>query len=282
LRIMDGSASATTTNNYGIYIGDQSGTTATNNYQLYSNGAGVNPFVITSLGNVGIGTSTPNATLFVQGVDSAPTVNPFVVASSTGSQLLTVLPSGNVGVGATSPETNLHVVNTSAGLESMPLLLQNSSSNSGTAVKVRLAATTSQGANANGLIDFVGTRQSDGSMDLNFLLSPGGSGAPTSRVYIDGSTGALGIGIATLTGQAAQAGISYLIQFVAMISINLAVLNIMPFPALDGGRLALVVWERIRGRALAHRTEQLINAAGFAVLLLLMVAVTMRDVVQFF
>jgi regulator of sigma E protease len=102
----------------------------------------------------------------------------------------------------------------------------------------------------------------------------------TSGSVASGITGP--IGIATLTGQAAQAGISYLIQFVAMISINLAVLNIMPFPALDGGRLALVVWERIRGRALAHRTEQLINAAGFAVLLLLMVAVTMRDVVQFF
>lgn len=112
-----------------------------------------------------------------------------------------------------------------------------------------------------------------------------GYGAILGSLVTSGSLGAgvTGpVGIATMTGQAAQAGISYLIQFVAMISINLAVLNIMPFPALDGGRLVLVVLERIRGRALASQTEQLINAGGFAILLLLMVAVTVRDVVTFF
>lgn len=112
-----------------------------------------------------------------------------------------------------------------------------------------------------------------------------GYGAILVSLVTSGSLGAgvTGpVGIATMTGQAAQAGMSYLIQFVAMISINLAVLNIMPFPALDGGRLVLVVLERIRGRALANQTEQLINAGGFALLLLLMVAVTVRDVVTLF
>ena len=90
------------------------------------------------------------------------------------------------------------------------------------------------------------------------------------------------IGIATMTGQAARVGFNYLIQFVAMISINLAVLNILPFPALDGGRLVLVLAEKIRGRPLAHRIEDTINSLGFLVLIALMVAVTIKDIVKFF
>lgn len=90
------------------------------------------------------------------------------------------------------------------------------------------------------------------------------------------------IGIATLTGQAARIGINYLIQFVAMISINLAVLNILPFPALDGGRLVLVIAEKIRGRALSHHIEDMINGLGFFILISLMVAVTVKDIVKFF
>jgi regulator of sigma E protease len=90
------------------------------------------------------------------------------------------------------------------------------------------------------------------------------------------------IGIAALTGQAAKVGFNYFMQFIAMISVNLAVLNIIPFPALDGGRLFLLIAERLRGRPLSRSTEQAINAAGFIVLILLMVAVTARDIVRFF
>ena len=90
------------------------------------------------------------------------------------------------------------------------------------------------------------------------------------------------IGIAALTGQAAKVGFNYFLQFIAMISVNLAVLNIIPFPALDGGRLLLLIAERLRGRALARSTEYAINAAGFLILVLLMVAVTARDIVRFF
>jgi regulator of sigma E protease len=106
-----------------------------------------------------------------------------------------------------------------------------------------------------------------------------------SSLIADGRTGADisgPVGIATLTGQAARVGFNYLLQFVAMISVNLAVLNILPFPALDGGRLAIVVAERIRGKALGQKVEEVINAVGFAILILLMVAVTVKDIVQFF
>jgi YVTN family beta-propeller protein len=68
-------------------------------------------FVINSVGKVGIGTTSPIATLTVMGTSSAPTTNPFVVASSTGAQLLTVLPNGNVGIGTTSPSQLLTVGN---------------------------------------------------------------------------------------------------------------------------------------------------------------------------
>lgn len=90
------------------------------------------------------------------------------------------------------------------------------------------------------------------------------------------------IGIATLTGQAARVGFNYLIQFVAMISINLAVLNILPFPALDGGRAVLVAAERLRGKALSEQVERTINAVGFMVLIALMIAVTVKDLIKVF
>lgn len=112
-----------------------------------------------------------------------------------------------------------------------------------------------------------------------------GYGSLLSKLFIDGKLGSdvTGpVGIANLTGQAARVGFNYLMQFVAMISINLAVLNILPFPALDGGRLALVIAEKLRGKALSQKLEQGINAAGFAILIALMVAVTVKDIVKFF
>lgn len=88
------------------------------------------------------------------------------------------------------------------------------------------------------------------------------------------------IGIASLTGQAARVGWDYLIQFVAMISINLAVLNAFPFPALDGGRILFLAIEKMRGVPLAHTTEGLVNGIGFLVLILAMILITVRDVMQ--
>ena len=90
------------------------------------------------------------------------------------------------------------------------------------------------------------------------------------------------IGIATLTGQAARIGINYLMQFTAMISINLAVLNIIPFPALDGGRALLIIIEKLKGSPVNKKAEQLVNAVGFAFLVALMLYVTAKDILRFF
>jgi regulator of sigma E protease len=87
--------------------------------------------------------------------------------------------------------------------------------------------------------------------------------------------------IAQLTGQVADMGIIYLMQFTAFLSLNLAVLNIMPFPALDGGRVVFLIIEKIRGKRNNQKFEQMANAAGFALLLLLMLVVTIKDVKGF-
>ncbi|MBP9828312.1 RIP metalloprotease RseP [Patescibacteria group bacterium] len=90
------------------------------------------------------------------------------------------------------------------------------------------------------------------------------------------------VGIAVMTGQVASLGFSHLVQFAAMLSINLAVLNALPFPALDGGRIAFLFLEAVRRKRASARFEQGVHAAGFAFLLLLVVFVTYRDLVKLF
>lgn len=90
------------------------------------------------------------------------------------------------------------------------------------------------------------------------------------------------LGIAVLTGQAAGLGFNYLIQFVALLSVNLAVLNIIPFPALDGGRLLFIGLEKLKGSPISKKIENLVNAAGFAFLIALMIWITVKDITKFF
>ncbi|MBI2552263.1 site-2 protease family protein [Candidatus Uhrbacteria bacterium] len=86
------------------------------------------------------------------------------------------------------------------------------------------------------------------------------------------------VGIAVLTGQAARQGLVNLLQFMAILSINLAILNVLPFPALDGGRILFILIEKLRGRPVARRVEGWVHAAGFVLLILLVAAVSVRDV----
>ncbi len=86
------------------------------------------------------------------------------------------------------------------------------------------------------------------------------------------------IGIAAITGQAARMGLVYVMQFAAMLSINLAIINILPFPALDGGRILFIIIEKIRRRPVSQKIESIIHAVGFTVLIGLMLFVTGRDI----
>jgi regulator of sigma E protease len=87
------------------------------------------------------------------------------------------------------------------------------------------------------------------------------------------------IGIAGLVSDAAQLGFTYLMMFTAMISINLGVLNLVPFPALDGGRILFVLIEAVIRRPIKPLVANAINGIGFCLLILLMIVVTYQDVV---
>lgn len=90
------------------------------------------------------------------------------------------------------------------------------------------------------------------------------------------------VGIFSLTGQAAQLGFIYILQLTALLSINLAIINAFPFPALDGGRLLFLAIEKIKGSPVSQKVEKFAHTAGFVILILLMIAVTWRDVVRVF
>ncbi len=90
------------------------------------------------------------------------------------------------------------------------------------------------------------------------------------------------IGIAGMVGSAAKTGFTYLLMFTAMISINLGVLNFMPFPALDGGRIFFVIIEAIIRRPIKPAIANTTNAVGFGLLIILMLVVTYRDIVHLF
>lgn len=90
------------------------------------------------------------------------------------------------------------------------------------------------------------------------------------------------LGIAALTGQATKLGLVYVIQFAALLSVNLAVFNLLPIPALDGGRLAFLAVETIMRRPLNQKIEAIIHNVGFLVLLLVIMLVTIKDVINLF
>jgi regulator of sigma E protease len=89
------------------------------------------------------------------------------------------------------------------------------------------------------------------------------------------------VGIAVMTGKMVQFGLAYVFQFVALLSINLAVINLLPIPALDGGRIFFLLIEKIKGTPLSQKLEGTANAIGFLLLILLMVFVTVKDFANF-
>ncbi|MFA6512139.1 MAG: RIP metalloprotease RseP [Patescibacteria group bacterium] len=89
------------------------------------------------------------------------------------------------------------------------------------------------------------------------------------------------IGIAAMTGQIAELGPQYLLQFVAILSLSLAVINVLPIPALDGGRLFFLFLEKIRGRAISQKAEGWIHGVGFYALILLILVISVRDFSRF-
>ncbi len=86
------------------------------------------------------------------------------------------------------------------------------------------------------------------------------------------------VGIFALTSEAAKFGILPLINFIGILSVNLAILNAIPFPALDGGRLLFIFIEGVFGRKVVPRVESTIHTIGMIILILLILAITAHDI----
>jgi regulator of sigma E protease len=90
------------------------------------------------------------------------------------------------------------------------------------------------------------------------------------------------VGIFTIALGASKAGVAYALQLLGIISLNLAVLNLLPIPALDGGRLLFLAAEAVRGRQFPPKLEMRANAFGFLVLIFLILLVTFKDIANLF
>ena len=90
------------------------------------------------------------------------------------------------------------------------------------------------------------------------------------------------VGIYSVVGEARSYGINSLLYLVALLCINVGVINILPFPAFDGGRVFLLIIEKIIRRPISPKVENAINSVGFILLMILMIYVTFNDILRLF
>lgn len=86
------------------------------------------------------------------------------------------------------------------------------------------------------------------------------------------------VGIFAITSQAATIGVLAVINFIGILSVNLAILNIIPFPALDGGRILFVLVEIVTRKKVTPKIESIVHTIGFVILILLLLAITAHDI----
>ena len=102
----------------------------------------------------------------------------------------------------------------------------------------------------------------------------------TGQFSIDALSGP--VGIYNSTAEVAKSGIYYLMKWAGILSINLGIMNLLPIPALDGGRLMFFAVEAVRGKPIDRQKEGMVHFIGFALLMLLMLVVTWNDIQRFF
>ena len=90
------------------------------------------------------------------------------------------------------------------------------------------------------------------------------------------------VGIYNYTGEVVAMGVLILLQWAGILSVNLGIINMLPLPALDGGRLMFIGLEAVRGKPIDPQKEGIVHFFGFALLMLLMLAVTWNDINKFF
>jgi len=90
------------------------------------------------------------------------------------------------------------------------------------------------------------------------------------------------IGVYTIVGEAAKTSAESVLYLMAYLSLNLGFINLLPFPAVDGGRVLFLIIEGIRGKKMNPKIENGINAVGFALLMLLMLVISIKDIINLF
>ncbi|MDW0109195.1 RIP metalloprotease RseP [Sporosarcina aquimarina] len=102
----------------------------------------------------------------------------------------------------------------------------------------------------------------------------------TGKFTLDALSGP--VGIYKATEEVAQYGIYNLMNWAAVLSINLGIMNLLPLPALDGGRLLFFLFEAVRGKPIDRQKEGMVHFVGIMLLMLLMLVVTWNDIQKFF
>ena len=90
------------------------------------------------------------------------------------------------------------------------------------------------------------------------------------------------VGIFSVVGESARAGFINLVYLVGFISLNVGFMNLLPIPALDGGRILFLIIEKIKGSRVDSKVENIIHTVGFAFLMLLMLVITFNDIIKLF
>jgi regulator of sigma E protease len=90
------------------------------------------------------------------------------------------------------------------------------------------------------------------------------------------------VGIAKMAGEVAREGFNMLLGFMALLSVNLAILNVLPVPVLDGGHLLFLLIEKLKGKPMTIKQRAIAQQIGFVLLIMLIVTVTYHDVLRLF
>lgn len=106
------------------------------------------------------------------------------------------------------------------------------------------------------------------------------SGLITGKISTSALSGP--VGMYTIVDQGRSLGLNYMIYLTAFLSINVGFINILPFPAFDGGRVLFILIEKIKGSPVNSKIENICHTIGFFLLLLLMVYITIQDIIRLF
>lgn len=106
------------------------------------------------------------------------------------------------------------------------------------------------------------------------------SGLVTGKISLGALSGP--VGIYQVVGDSVNYGLDYVIYILAFLSINVGFINILPFPAFDGGRILFILIEKIKGSPVDSKFENVCHTIGFVLLMLLMVVITIQDIIKLF